>query len=229
MQCRVKMPWKTGHQYKLNISKSENLVTGTITDLMDDTETTVGVIEVPKTFGRLNGSLGFVEEYSQGGGQLSSCFVVGTQSSIFRAPIGDNTVKAKQSTNTYGNCNDPYVVQAACNDDACINTVSNLGAVASPHVPAVSLVNGKDLSAQTISDALKAVDLIVVRSHDGFWASHIYFPQPRLFKWKSIFVDHRATYSSSFHVNNGVKEVKTATQLMYMSDGDRWKIIETHS
>lgn len=35
---------------------------------------------------------------------------MGMQSSIFRAPIGDNTVKAKQSTYTYGNCNDPYVV-----------------------------------------------------------------------------------------------------------------------
>ncbi|WP_245289053.1 hypothetical protein [Bartonella henselae] len=84
------------------------------------------------------------------------------------------------------------------------------------------------MSAQTISDALKAADLIVTRSQDVFWASPIYFPQVRLFKWKSIFVDHRATYSLSLHVNNDVKEVKRGIQLIYMSDGDCWKIIETH-
>lgn len=232
VQCQIKMPRKTGHPYKLNVSKKDNLVTGVIIDLMDDTETTVGVIEVPQTFGKFNGSLSFVEEYSQGSEQLSSCFVMGMQSAIFRAPIGNKTVKAKQSTYTYRNCNDPYVVQAACNDEACINTVSNLGGMLLPHAlegtPEVSLVNGQDLSAQTISDALKKADLIVIRSQDGYWTPHIYFPKPHLLKGKSIFVDHRANYSSSLHVDNSVKEVKIGTQLMYMSDGNRWNIIKTH-
>ncbi|WP_236095487.1 hypothetical protein [Bartonella henselae] len=89
MQCRIKIPWKTGHQYEFDVSKKENLVTGTITDLMDGTKITVGVIEVPKTFGKFYASLGFVEEYSQGDGQLLSFFVMGMQSSIFRAPIGE--------------------------------------------------------------------------------------------------------------------------------------------
>ncbi|WP_375623327.1 MULTISPECIES: DUF3472 domain-containing protein [unclassified Bartonella] len=228
VQCDIEVPWKTGHQYKLDVSKDGNLVTGIITDLMDGTKTIVGVIEVPNTFGSFYNSLGFVEEYSQGGEQLSSCFVMGMQSSIFRSPVGDNKVKAEQSTYTYGNCNDPYVVQAARNNDACISTVSNLGGTPSPHAPEVALVNEKDLSAQTISDALKANNLIVIRTQDGSWASNIHFPQPQPFKWKSIFVDHRAGYSSSLHVNGSVTKVNKGTQIMYMSDGNRWKVIETH-
>ncbi|EJF76023.1 hypothetical protein MEC_00132 [Bartonella alsatica IBS 382] len=37
------------------------------------------------------------------------------------------------------------------------------------------LVNGKDLNAKSLSDVLKAVDFIVVRSKDGYWVSYIYF------------------------------------------------------
>ncbi|GAA5109045.1 hypothetical protein [Bartonella jaculi] len=47
--------------------------------------------------------------------------------------------------------------------------MSNLGGIPPPHAAEVILVNGKDLSAQTISDALKAVDLIVICSKDGYW------------------------------------------------------------
>ncbi|WP_208434639.1 hypothetical protein [Bartonella taylorii] len=164
----------------------------------------------------------------QGDKQLSSCFVIGMQSSIFRSPVGDNKVKAEQSTYAYGNCKDPYEVQAACNNDACISTVSNFGGIPSPHAPEVALANEKDLSAQTISDVLKANNLIVIRARDGSWASNIHFPQPQPFKWKSIFVDHRAGYSSSLHVNDSVTKVNKGTHIMYMSDGNRWKVIKTH-
>lgn len=95
VQCDIKVPWKIGHQYKLDVSKNKNLVTGTITDLTNGKKTIVGVIEVPKTYDKFRGSLGFVEEYSQGNNQLSSCFVMGMQRSIFKNPIGDGTIKAK--------------------------------------------------------------------------------------------------------------------------------------
>ncbi|KEC54760.1 hypothetical protein [Bartonella koehlerae] len=75
-------------------------------DLMDSTKTIVGFIDVPKTFGKFYAFLDFVEnifslKYSQGDEQFSSCFVMGMQSSIFKALIGNNTVEAKQSTDTY--------------------------------------------------------------------------------------------------------------------------------
>lgn len=225
VQCQIIVPWKTGHQYKLDVSKNGNLVTGVVTDLMDDTATTVGVIEVPDTFGSMYGSDGFVEEYSQGNGQLSSCYVMGAQSSIFLNPIGDDKIKAGQSSYTYGNCNDPYVVQSACNGDACINTISNLHAVASPNAPEVSIVNDKNLTAETISNALNNVDLVVIRSEDGKWAPNIYFPEPNNLKWKSIFVDNRASYSSSVHVNGSITKVVKGQHIMYMSDGSSWKVI----
>ncbi|UTO28016.1 DUF3472 domain-containing protein [Bartonella harrusi] len=227
VQCDIKVSWKIEHQYKLDVSKNKNLVTGTITDLTNGTKTIVGVIEVPKTFGKFYSSLGFVEEYSQGVNQLSSCFVMGAQRSIFRNPIGDNTIKAKQSTYTYGNCNDPYVVQASCDNNSCTTVVNDLKGIPSPHAPQVAFINEKNLSAQTISDALKANNLIVIRSRNGSWAPNIYFPRPGLFKSKSIFVDHRASYGSSLYVNNSVTKVNKGTQKMYMSDGKRWKVIKT--
>lgn len=225
VQCQVVVPWKTGHQYKLDVSKDGNIVTGIVTDLMDGTATKVGVIEVPETFGKLYSSSGFVEEFSQGNSQLSSCYVMGAQSSIFLNPIGDDKTKAVQNSYTYGNCNDPYVVQAACNDNACINTVSNLGAMASPYAPKVPIVNGSDLTAETISNGLKKYYLVVIRSQNGNWAPNIYFPQPNTLKWKSIYVDHRASSSSSIHVNGGIVKVNKGQHLMYMSDGSSWKVI----
>lgn len=226
VQCQIVVPWKTGHQYKLDVSKKGNLVTGVVTDLMDGTAITVGVIEVPDTFGKLHSSSGFVEEYSQGNGQLSSCYVMGAQSSTFLNPIGDDATTAGQSTRTYENCNDPYVVQAACNDHACINNVSNLGAIASPDAPTVAIINNNDLTAKTISSELDKADLVVIHSWDGNWAPNIYFPEPRTFKWKSIFVNHSSARSSSIiHANGAVTKANKGRLQMYMSDGNRWKII----
>ncbi|WP_246787189.1 hypothetical protein [Bartonella taylorii] len=65
MQCDIEVPWKTGHQYKLDVSKDGNLVIGIITNLMDGTKTIVGVIEIPNTFGKFYNSLSFVAEFSQ--------------------------------------------------------------------------------------------------------------------------------------------------------------------
>ncbi|WP_205552820.1 DUF3472 domain-containing protein [Pectobacterium brasiliense] len=226
VHCEIAVPWKMGHQYKLDVSKNGNLVTGVVTDLTDNTATTVGVIEVPDTFGKLYASSGFVEEFSQGNEQLSSCYVMGAQDSIFLAPLGDDKTEAKQSTSTYGNCNDPSVVQASCTDNICTNTIKNLGAMASPNAPEVSIVNASDLAAATISGALEKVDLVAIRSQDGSWASNIYFPQPDALKWKSIFVSHQAGYSTSIHVNGGVTEISKGQHLMYMSNGSRWQVID---
>ncbi|QZN97767.1 DUF3472 domain-containing protein [Symbiopectobacterium purcellii] len=225
VQCQIIVPWKTGHQYKLDVSKKGSLVTGVITDMMDGTAITVGVIEVPETFGKLYSSSGFVEEYSQGDDQLSSCYVMGTQSSTFLNPIGDDTTTARQSTTTYGNCNDPYVVQAACNDQACINNVSDLGAIASPDAPTVAIVNNNDLTAKSISNELSKANLVVIHSKDGAWAPNVYFPSPITFKWKSIFVNHNATNSSYFQINGTAKKIDKGGLNMYISDGNRWNII----
>lgn len=225
VQCQIVVPWKTGHQYKLDVSKNGNLVTGVVIDLMDGTTTMVGVIEVPESFGKLYASSGFVEEYSQGNAQLSSCYVIGAQSSVFLSPIGDDKIKAGQSSHTYGNCNDPYVVKTACSGDACINTISNLRAIASPNAPTVSIANNSNLTAETLSNALSGVDLVAIRSQNGDWAPNIYFPKPDTLKWKSIFVDHRADTSSSVHVNDAITQVNKDQHIMYMSDGSRWTVI----
>ncbi|MEI7200463.1 DUF3472 domain-containing protein [Pectobacterium parvum] len=141
VHCEIVVPWKMGHQYKLDVSMNGNLVTGVVTNLTDGSTTTVGVIEIPDTYGKLYASSGFFEEFSQGNGPLSSCYVMRAQRSIFQAPLGDDKTEAEQSTYTYGNCNNPYVVQASGTDNACTNTIKNLGAIASPDAPEVSIVN----------------------------------------------------------------------------------------
>lgn len=227
VQCQLEFPWKVGRQYKLDVIKKGNLVTGIVTDMMDGTSNTIGVIEVEDATGKLNGSIGFVEEYSQGNAQLSSCYVMGTQSSVFLNPKGNDSIEAKQGTYTYGKCNDPYVVQAACNGKACINTVGNLGGVPSPYAPRVPIVNDKDLQAETISSVLDKKQLVVIYTGDYYWTPNIFFPKPDKNKWKSIFVDHRAGYGTSIHINGNVTQINKGQQLMYLSDGTQWNIVQT--
>lgn len=71
-----------------------------VTDLMDGTTTTVGVIGIPDSFGKLYSSSGFVEEYFQGNAQLSSYYVMASQSSIFRNPAGDDKTVVEQGSYT---------------------------------------------------------------------------------------------------------------------------------
>ncbi|HGJ5854429.1 DUF3472 domain-containing protein [Arsenophonus nasoniae] len=225
VQCQIVVPWKTGHQYQLDILKNGNLVSGIVTDMMNGEIITVGIIEVPDTYGKLYSSFGFVEEYSQGSNQLSSCYVMGAQSSVFVNPIGDEKINAKQQTTSYGKCNDSYVVKTACTNDECINIVSNLGAIASPSAPIVPIINGHDLSHDTIYDELKNYDLVVIRSKDYSWTPNIYFPDPYKLKWKSIFVDQRSVFSSLIHVNGKATKINKGQNLMYMSNGSKWEII----
>ncbi|WP_246744201.1 DUF3472 domain-containing protein [Bartonella grahamii] len=65
VRCEIEFPWKIGTRYRLDVSKNGNLVTGTIIDLIADKATTVGVIEVPNTFGKLHKSSSFVEDHSR--------------------------------------------------------------------------------------------------------------------------------------------------------------------
>lgn len=181
VQCHIRVPWKIGRQDKIEVSRKGNLFTGTVTDLLNGKTTIVGVIEVPNTFGKLYASSGFFEEYSQGTNELSSCFAMGPQSSIFANPIGDGKVKAKQYTYSYGNCNDHRVVQTACHDEACTNAI-NLGGIAPSNAFEVPLINERNISVQTLSHALKKEDLVVIHSYDGHWAKNIFFPQAGAFK-----------------------------------------------
>jgi hypothetical protein len=226
VQCDIEYPWKVGHVYKLQVVKEGNLVKGLINDQMTGLTKVVAVIEVPDTFGDINASSGFVEEYSQGNGQLSSCSGIAAQSSTFFKPAAGDGVRAKQSTETYGNCDDNFVVQAACNNNACINSINNLGAVASLEVKRVPVVHSTDLGAQVITNSLSDTHEVLVLLSKSRWAPNINFPSPAQHKWKSIFVDHRASNESLLHVNGSVLRVNKGQQLSYISDGKVWKAVE---
>ncbi len=126
IQCEIKISWKTGHLYRFDIKKSQDIVTGVVTDLMFGTKTVVGRIKISKQWGDIYATSSFVEEFSQGSEELSSCYVIGSESSIFYNPIGDQSIRAVQSGKTYGNCNNPYIAHTACSPDKCINSISNL-------------------------------------------------------------------------------------------------------
>ncbi|EJF79983.1 DUF3472 domain-containing protein [Bartonella doshiae] len=226
VRCELEFPWKVGRRYQLNVSKNENLITGTIIDLITKKTMTVGVIEVSSTFGKFQQSSSFVEDHSRWKRHLSSCYVLSPQSSIFFSPIADNKYQALIDAYAEGNCNDPYVVQILCKLSTCINSISDLGGIASPDVPGITITNGKDLPAKTLSDALKKNELIAIRLHDGSWTPKIFLPSPSIFKWKSIFVENRATLSSSIYNANNTQKLNTDQQIMYMSDGKIWKIMK---
>lgn len=228
VRCEIEFPWKVGRRYKLDVSKNGNLVTGTITDLITGKTTKVGVIEVPNTFGKLHKSSSFVEDHSHWKRHLSSCYVLSPQSSTFFSPIADSKHEALLHASAEGNCKDPYVVQVLCRPGTCMNSISDLGGLASPAIKEITIVNSKDLSAQTVADKLKKEELVVIYLRDGSWAPNIFFPSPSAFKWKSIFVDNRATWSSSIHDNHGTREITSGQQIMYMSDGKIWKIMQTN-
>lgn len=229
VRCKIEFPWQLGRQYKLDVSKNGNFVTGTIIDVITGKMTKVGVIEVPSNFGKLYNSSSFVEDHSRWNRRLSSCYGLNPQSSIFFNPTAnknDTPYQALQEAYAQGICKDRYVVQIACNLNYCMNNISDLEGLASPVTKKVSIDNGKDLSAQTISDALKKEELIAIRLLNDSWAPHIFLPEAHLFKWKSIFVDHQAALSSSLHVNNSTQKITIGQKIMYMSDGKIWKIMQ---
>ncbi len=227
VRCEIEFPWKIGTRYRLDVSKNGNLVTGTIIDLIAGKATTVGVIEVPNTFGKLHKSSSFVEDHSRWKRHLSSCYVLSPQSSTFFSPIADYKYQAFINASAEGHCKDPHVVQIVCKFSTCMNSISDLGGLASPTAePKVPISNGKDLSAQTISDKLKKEELVVVYLQDGAWAPNIFFPSPGPFMWKSIFVDNHAASSSSIRTDHEIRKVTTGQKIMYMSDGKTWKIMK---
>ncbi|MBB4076228.1 hypothetical protein GGR08_000521 [Bartonella fuyuanensis] len=232
VRCEIDFPWKIGIRYKLDVSKNGNLVTGSVTNLISGEKTTVGTIEVPSKFGKLHKSYGFVEDHSRWKRHLSSCYVLSPQSSTFFSPraVQKNIeYEANLSASTQGKCTDPYIIQTACTFSFCMNSISDLGGLASPSAgPEISISNGKDLSAQTIFDVLKKKELVVIRSKDRSWAPNIFLPSPTSFKWKSIFIDHQATSSSTLHTNHTTQKLKTGQKIMYMSDGKIWKIMKTN-
>ncbi|WP_246787123.1 DUF3472 domain-containing protein [Bartonella taylorii] len=230
VRCEIEFPWKIGIRYKLDVSKNGNLVTGSVTDLISGKKTIVGIIEVPSAFGKLHKSYGFVEDHSRWKRHLSSCYVLSPQSSTFFSPtaIKQNTeYEANINASTQGKCTDPYIIQKSCTFSFCMNSISDLGGLASPSAgPEVPISNGKDLSAQTISTVLQKKELVVIRAKNRSWSPKISFPSPDLFQWKSIFIDHQAANSSTLHVNNSTRKITTGQKIMYMSNGKTWKMMK---
>ncbi|WP_375639399.1 MULTISPECIES: hypothetical protein [unclassified Bartonella] len=108
-----------------------------------------------------------------------------------------------------------------------MTSISDFGGLASPTAkPEIPISNGKDLSAETISNVLKQKELVVIRSKNRSWAPNIFLPSPDLFKWKSIFIDHLAASSSTLHTTHGTQKITTGQKIMYMSDGKTWKIMK---
>ncbi len=231
VRCEIVFPWKTGIPYQLDVFKKDDLVTGTITDLISGKKTAIGTIEVPNTYGALQKSYSFVEDHSRWKRHLSSCYVLSPQSSVFFDPLAfKNGTLYAATLRSYlsGKCKDSYVIQTTCSFTFCMNSINDLGGFASPDAPKVPISNGKDLTAQTISTALQKEELVTILLKSGSWSPRIFLPSPDLFQWKSIFIDQRAINSSTVHTNHGTQKITAGKQIMYMSDGKTWKIMQTN-
>ncbi|UNE53851.1 hypothetical protein [Bartonella machadoae] len=226
VRCAVSLPWKIGRRYQFDISKSSNLVTATVTDLIAKKTIKIGTIAVPNTFGKFYKSLSFVKHHTRGKKELLSCFALGAQSSIFLNPTGNNTIKARLKASHQGRCDDPYVVQTFCQIDSCINNINDLGGLPSPKAPKLIIANKKDLLAQTLLNTLKKEEMIAVRLQDNHWAPKIFFPPAGPLENKLIFVDNQAPYDTFLDIDGTTQKIIKGQQIMYISDGKRWKIMQ---
>ncbi|CAI3959779.1 unnamed protein product [Commensalibacter communis] len=223
VQCELIYPWAVGHAYRLDVSKNGNIVTGTVTDLNDNKSTQIAQIEVPSTYGKLYASSGFVEEYSQGNQQLPTCYTMGAENAVFKNPIADNTVVARQTTYTYGACNDPYIVEASCNSSSCQNTINDLKNIPSPFAPSIAVTNGQEITQDQLKTALSGENLIVIQMQDGKWSPKVSFPSASNLPWKSITIDQKAGYSTTLYMNNTTVQVAKGQNVTYTSISGVWK------
>ncbi|WP_375703577.1 DUF3472 domain-containing protein [Bartonella sp. AD13SXNS] len=228
VRCEIKFPWEMGRRYQLYVEKNGNLVTATVVDFITGKQVDIGTIEVPNTFGQFRKSSSFVEDHSRWKRHLSSCYDLSPQSSIFFEPQGIKQNKIHETilkASNQGKCQDSDFIQTSCTSNFCMTSISDFGGLASPTTkPEIPISNGKDLSAETISNVLKQKELVVIRSKNRSWAPNIFLPSPDSFKWKSIFIDHLAAYSSTLHTTHGTQKITKGQKIMYMSDGKTWKI-----
>lgn len=90
------------------------------------------------------------------------------------------------------------------------------------------LINrSKPMLASDVADVLVNSDMATIFSRDGYWTPSITFPLPNRFSGKKIFIDHRASWSTTVKVNNTTEliegsTIRTGNKLTYTSDGKKW-------
>jgi hypothetical protein len=136
VQCWIPFPWKEGITYRIKVMKSGvDGWTASITDIQNERVTPVATIIVPESYGGLKGLMEWVENFSQGDQQYSSCLAVPEAVAVYGIPQANGgTVKpTSSSTYTYGNCK--AVARSVCTtEQVCTLSVNPSAPFVQQHV-----------------------------------------------------------------------------------------------
>jgi len=130
IQCDMAYDWREGVVYSLELrSSGVDEWEGSVVDGSTGARTVIARIKVPSGWGNIKpGTISFVEEYSQGAGQLASCQDVGRSAIVFYPDTLDqgSVFPTNVNTNTYGNCE--VMAQSYCDGDSkCYGNINGGG------------------------------------------------------------------------------------------------------
>ena len=128
VSCKMAYPWVQGKKYRFAVRKvasdafSETWA-GEVTDLATGTTQTIGQIQQAVKSAGLAGLTQFVENFTQGAQQYSSCSQVPAAAAVFSdAKMGGSAMQISD-TETYGNC--AAIAQTNCTaDNRCLAIVN---------------------------------------------------------------------------------------------------------
>jgi len=134
--CQINYAWSVGVNYTFSVAQiATNAGTGnstwraTVTNTRTGVSTTIGDIYVPTSYGKLQPvAAQFVENFTQGTQQYSSCSQVPATTVAFRSPLMDGVPVTSASTTTYGDC--ASIARSECStNNTCIATINQNGIV----------------------------------------------------------------------------------------------------
>ncbi len=129
VSCKLTYPWVQGHKYTFSVLKTSTTAlnetwAGQVTDLSTGATQTIGEIQQGVKAVGLTAMSQFVENFTQGSQQYTSCSQVPAAVAIFsEARMGGSAMKVSDSQ-TYGNC--APIAQIYCTpDDRCVALVNS--------------------------------------------------------------------------------------------------------
>lgn len=119
VQCSYQYDWVEGENYKFDLAKEGRSVSLSVIATSTGVVTEVATIFVPESWGNIKNNINtFVEEYSQGAGQLPSCNAMANTSSKIESVKMDGRAAIFATTKQYGNCGS-YAESLCTNDGTC--------------------------------------------------------------------------------------------------------------
>ena len=129
VSCKMNYPWVQGRKYRFSVRKISSNATsetwaGEVTDLSTGVTQTIGQIQQAVKSAGLSSLSQFVENFTQGAAQYSSCSQVPAAVGVFSEARMGGIAMQVSGTQTYGNC--AAIAQTNCTpDNRCVAAVNS--------------------------------------------------------------------------------------------------------